>query len=61
MQVTAALDVAEEHEAVLASKAAEVTEITREGTEEPITEDILSTVSMLQTRIAILQRNSGKP
>ena len=41
MQLTAALDVAEEREAVLASEAAGVAETIREGAEEPITEDIL--------------------
>jgi hypothetical protein len=60
-QSTAALDVAEEQEAVLASEAAEVAEITKEGADEPITEVILLTVSMLQIRIAISQRKSGKP
>jgi predicted nucleic acid-binding Zn-ribbon protein len=60
-QLTAALDVAEEREAVLASEAAEVAETIREGAEEPITEDILLTASMLQTRIAVLLRKSGRP
>jgi hypothetical protein len=61
MQSTAALDVAEEQEAVLASKAAEVAEITKEGADEPITEVILLMVLMLQIRIAISQRKNGKP
>jgi hypothetical protein len=60
-QLTAALDVAEEREAVLASEAAEVAGIIRDGAEEPITEDILLTASMLQTRIAVLLRKSGRP
>ena len=60
-QLTAALDVAEEREAVLASEAAEVAETIREGAEEPITEDILLMVSMLQTQIAVLLRKSGRP
>jgi hypothetical protein len=60
-QSTAALDVAEDREAVLASEAAEVAEITKEGVDEPIPEVILLTVSMLQIRIAISQRKSGKP
>ena len=61
MQSTAALDVAEEREAVLANEAAEVAETIKEGAEEPITEDILLTVSMLQIRIAISRRKSGRP
>jgi hypothetical protein len=61
MQLTAALDVAEERGAVSASEAAEVADIIREGAEEPITEDILLTASMLQIRIAILRRKSGRP
>ena len=60
-QLTAALDVAEEREAVLAREAAEVAETIRDGAEEPITEDILLTASMLQTRIAVLLRKSGRP
>ena len=61
MQLTAALDVAEEREAVLASEAAEVAKIIREGAEEPITGVILLMVLMLQTRIAISRRKSGRP
>jgi predicted nucleic acid-binding Zn-ribbon protein len=60
-QLTAALDVAEEREAVLASEVAGVAETIKEGAEEPITEDILLTASMLQTRIAVLLRKSGRP
>jgi predicted nucleic acid-binding Zn-ribbon protein len=60
-QLTAALDVAEEQEAVLASEVAGVAETIKEGAEEPITEDILLTASMLQTRIAVLLRKSGRP
>jgi hypothetical protein len=60
MQLTAALDMAEEHEAVLAREAAEVAEITREGAAEPITEVILLTVLNLQIRIAISQHRSGR-
>jgi hypothetical protein len=48
MQSTATLDVAEEREAVLASEVAEVAGTIREGAEEPITEDTLLTVLMLQ-------------
>jgi predicted nucleic acid-binding Zn-ribbon protein len=60
-QLTAALDVAEEREAVLASEVAGVAETIKEGAEEPITEDLLLTASMLQTRIAVLLRKSGRP
>ena len=60
-QSTAALDVAEEQEAVLASEAAEVAEITREGADEPIPGVILLMVSMLQTRTEISQRKNGRP
>ena len=60
-QSTAALDVAEEHEAVLASEVAEVAEITKEGVDELIPPGILLTVSMLRTRTEILQRKNGRP
>ena len=59
-QSTAALDVAEEHEAVLASEAAEVAEITKEGADELIPPGILLMVSMLRTRTKTLQRKNGR-
>jgi hypothetical protein len=42
--LTAALDVAEELEADLANEAVEVDETIKEEVDEPITEEILSTV-----------------
>jgi hypothetical protein len=44
--LTAALDMAEGLAANLVSEAVEVAEITKEGADEPITEDTLLTVSM---------------
>ena len=54
---TAMLDAVEGLEANLVSEAA----VTKDGTEEPIPEDIPLMVSMLQIRVTILQHKSDRP